>query len=295
MSHRGSSRLARVIPSMHGHLCVVWWLFSSPVSFSSPFRCSSSRPSRCLPPSSTRSSCPKTCATSAWGPWPVMTTRHPSHVLCNKELIGRAIVFMVIFVASSCVSVVVCLALEPHKGSRCPGGQFFCSFPVLWDVSWHAGCSPGVFRMPAVVYGGRRMQSQIAGSSRMSVTLNVLFFWRFGFDCDRVRVREDVLFSIRGMCHTLILRATRWKILLKGDVDDDEDRTFMVWVSTERWDQSPHLVCSPGRWTRRVHKMARWFGMCCVVRGLMQLYWEGHGCQVLMELCWEGHGCQFLS
>ena len=47
MSHRGSSRLARVIPSMHGHLCVVWWLFSSPVSFSSPFRCSSSRPSRC--------------------------------------------------------------------------------------------------------------------------------------------------------------------------------------------------------------------------------------------------------
>ena len=34
----------------------MWWLFSSPVSFSSPFRCSSSRPSRCLPPSSTRSS-----------------------------------------------------------------------------------------------------------------------------------------------------------------------------------------------------------------------------------------------
>ena len=64
---------------MHGHLCVVWWLFSSPVSFSSPFRCSSSRPSRRPPPRSTRSSCPKTCATSAWGPWPVMTTRHPSH------------------------------------------------------------------------------------------------------------------------------------------------------------------------------------------------------------------------
>ena len=61
---------------MHVHLCVVWWLFSSPVSFSSPFRCSSSRPSRCLPPSSTRSSSPKTCATSAWGPWPVLTTRH---------------------------------------------------------------------------------------------------------------------------------------------------------------------------------------------------------------------------
>ena len=63
---------------MHVHLCVVWWLFSSPVSFSSSFRCSSSRPSRCLPPSSTRGSSPKTCATSAWGPWPVLTTRHPS-------------------------------------------------------------------------------------------------------------------------------------------------------------------------------------------------------------------------
>ena len=50
MSHRGSSRLARVTPSMHGHLCVVWWLFSSPVSFSSPFRCSSSRLSRRPPP-----------------------------------------------------------------------------------------------------------------------------------------------------------------------------------------------------------------------------------------------------
>ena len=83
MSHRGSSCLARVIPSMHVHLCVVWWLFSSPVSFSSPFRCSSSRPSRCLPPSSTRSSSPKTCATSAWGPWPVLTTRHPSHFELN--------------------------------------------------------------------------------------------------------------------------------------------------------------------------------------------------------------------
>ena len=81
VSHRtvAQVRLARVIPSMHMHLCVaLWWLFSSPVSFSSPFRCSSSGPSRCLPPSSTRSSSPKTCATSAWGPWPVLTTRHPS-------------------------------------------------------------------------------------------------------------------------------------------------------------------------------------------------------------------------
>ena len=74
---------------MHGHLCVVWWLFSSPVSFSSLFRCSSSRPSRRPSPRSTRSSCPKTCATSAWGPWPVMTTRHPSQeakVLREKAL-----------------------------------------------------------------------------------------------------------------------------------------------------------------------------------------------------------------
>ena len=81
VSHRGSSRLVRVTPYMHGHLCFVWWLFSSPISFSSPFRCSSSRPSRRPPPRSTRSSCPKTCATSAWGPWPVMTTRHPSQVM----------------------------------------------------------------------------------------------------------------------------------------------------------------------------------------------------------------------
>ena len=85
VSHHGSSRLARVIPSMHGHLCVVWWLFSSPVSFSSSFRCSPSRPSRRPSPRSTRSSCPKTCATSAWGPWPVMTTRHPSQKKSSKN------------------------------------------------------------------------------------------------------------------------------------------------------------------------------------------------------------------
>ena len=64
---------------MHVHLCVVLWLFSSPVSFSSSFSCSSSGPSRCLLPSSTRGSSPKTCATSAWRPWPLQTTRHPSH------------------------------------------------------------------------------------------------------------------------------------------------------------------------------------------------------------------------
>ena len=73
VSHRtvAQVRLARVIPSMHVHLCVALWLFSSPVSFSSSFRCSSSGPSRCLPPSSTRGSSPKACATSAWGPWPL--------------------------------------------------------------------------------------------------------------------------------------------------------------------------------------------------------------------------------
>ena len=73
---------------MHGHLCVVWWLFSSPVSFSPLFRCSSSRPSRRPSPRSTRSSCPKTCATSAWGPWPVLTTRHPSHFVQSFLSIG---------------------------------------------------------------------------------------------------------------------------------------------------------------------------------------------------------------
>ena len=78
--------LARVIPSMHVHLCVVLWLFSSPVSFSSSFRCSYSGPSRCLPPSSTRGSSPKTCATSAWGPWPLLTTRHPSQPLNHFSL-----------------------------------------------------------------------------------------------------------------------------------------------------------------------------------------------------------------
>ena len=57
--------------------CVVV-VFSSPVS-STLFRCSPSGPSRCLPQSSTRGSSPTPCATSAWGPWPLLTTRHPSH------------------------------------------------------------------------------------------------------------------------------------------------------------------------------------------------------------------------
>ena len=59
-------------------LCVCW-LFSSPISSSSLFCRSSSSPSRRPSPLSTRSSCLKARATSAWGPWSVMTTRHPSH------------------------------------------------------------------------------------------------------------------------------------------------------------------------------------------------------------------------
>ena len=75
-------RLARVIPSMHVHLCVALWLISlHPSPFSTLFRRSSSSPSRCLPQSSTRGSGPTPCATSAWGPWPLLTTRHPSQVM----------------------------------------------------------------------------------------------------------------------------------------------------------------------------------------------------------------------
>ena len=79
VSHRGSS-LSSTRPS-HPCMCTCALCCGCslhPVSFSSSFRCSSSGPSRCLPPSSTRGSSPKTCATSAWGPWPLQTTRHPS-------------------------------------------------------------------------------------------------------------------------------------------------------------------------------------------------------------------------
>ena len=58
-------------------LCVCW-LFSSPISSSSLFCRSSSSPSRRPSPLSTRSSCLKARATSARGPWSVMTTRHPA-------------------------------------------------------------------------------------------------------------------------------------------------------------------------------------------------------------------------
>ena len=83
MSHRtvAQDRLARVIPSMHVHLCVALWLISlHPSPSSTSFRRSPSGPSRCSPQSSTRGPGPTPCATSAWGPWPLLTTRHPSHV-----------------------------------------------------------------------------------------------------------------------------------------------------------------------------------------------------------------------
>ena len=72
-------RLARVIPSMHVHLCVASWLFSPRLSlFSTSSHRSPSSPSRCSPQCSTRGPGPTPCATSAWGPWPPPTTRHPS-------------------------------------------------------------------------------------------------------------------------------------------------------------------------------------------------------------------------
>ena len=74
-------RLARVIPSMHVHLCVSSWLISPhPSLFSTSFHRSPSSPSRCSPQCSTRSLGPTPCATSAWGPWPLLITRHPSQL-----------------------------------------------------------------------------------------------------------------------------------------------------------------------------------------------------------------------
>ena len=79
-------RLARVIPSMHVHLCVALWLISPRLSPSSTsFHRSPSSPSRCSPQCSTRSLGPTPCATSAWGPWPLLTTRHPSQKLDSTE------------------------------------------------------------------------------------------------------------------------------------------------------------------------------------------------------------------
>ena len=64
---------------MHVHLCVASWLFSPRLSlFSTSSHRSPSSLSRCSPQSSTRGPGPTPCATSAWGPWPLLTTRHPS-------------------------------------------------------------------------------------------------------------------------------------------------------------------------------------------------------------------------
>ena len=64
------------------HLCVALWLSSlHPSPSSTSFRRSPSGPSRCSPQSSTRGPGPTPCATSAWGPWPLLTTRHPSQVM----------------------------------------------------------------------------------------------------------------------------------------------------------------------------------------------------------------------
>ena len=66
---------------MHVHLCVALWLFSPRLSlFSTSSHRSLSSPSRCSPQCSTRGPGPTPCATSAWGPWPPLTTRHPSHL-----------------------------------------------------------------------------------------------------------------------------------------------------------------------------------------------------------------------
>ena len=83
-------RLARVIPSMHVHLCVASWLFSPRLSlFSTSSHRSPSSPSRCSPQCSTRGPGPTPCATSAWGPWSHPTMRHPSHF--NRGVAWRTI------------------------------------------------------------------------------------------------------------------------------------------------------------------------------------------------------------
>ena len=72
-------RLARVIPSMHVHLCVALWLISlhpSPVFyFVPPF---SFQPFLMFTSEFNERFRSNPCATCAWGPWPPLTTRHPS-------------------------------------------------------------------------------------------------------------------------------------------------------------------------------------------------------------------------
>ena len=60
------------------------FLFTRPPS-STSFHRSPSSPSWCSPQSSTRGPGPTSCATSAWGPWPLLTTRHPSQVMSPRR------------------------------------------------------------------------------------------------------------------------------------------------------------------------------------------------------------------
>ena len=109
-------RLARVIPSMHVHLCVALWLISPRLSPSSTsFHRSPSSPSRCSPQCSTRSLGPTPCATSAWGPWPLLTTRHPSHI--KTALVGNLIV-MSLMSAAQFPRLSVQVATVKHQGRK---------------------------------------------------------------------------------------------------------------------------------------------------------------------------------
>ena len=70
------------------------FLLACPLFSTSSHR-SPSSPSRCSSQSSTRGPGPNPCATSAWGPWPLLTRRHPSQkpylikngilIICNTE------------------------------------------------------------------------------------------------------------------------------------------------------------------------------------------------------------------
>ena len=133
VSHRGSS-LSSVRHPIHACApvrCVVVPLRSVALLPALP---------ECLPPSSTRGSSPKTCATSAWGPWPLLTTRHPSQYLYRYVLI-YAYVCMYMHLScldSSClvlsrfvclrVSVFVCLLV------------CFLAFRFCFFLVWLVGC-----------------------------------------------------------------------------------------------------------------------------------------------------------
>ena len=87
-SHRGSSPPCTRHP-IHAcaPVCCVVVDFSSTVSVLY-FRSTALLPAlpRCSPQCSTRSLGPTPCATSAWGPWPLLTTRHPSQNLRNLHM-----------------------------------------------------------------------------------------------------------------------------------------------------------------------------------------------------------------